>query len=51
MNNTTKKWLIDDKYSRYPYFNENNKKINLLHFLYDNKHLYEFKNDNIFRLF
>jgi hypothetical protein len=50
MNNTTKKWLIDDKYSRYPYFNENNKKINLLHFLYDNKHLYEFKNDNIYDL-
>ncbi len=49
-NNTTKKWLIDDKYSKYPYLNENNKKINLLHFLYDNKHLYEFKNNNIYDL-
>jgi hypothetical protein len=50
MNNTTKKWLIDEKYSKYPYFNENNKKINLLHFLYDNKHQYEFKNNNFYDL-
>lgn len=51
MNNTIKKWIIDDN-SKYPYFhnNETNKKTNLLHFLYDNKHKYEFKNNNIYDL-
>ena len=51
MNNTIKKWIMDDN-SKYPYFynNEINKKTNLLHFLYDNKHKYEFKNNNIYDL-
>ncbi len=51
MNNTIKKWIVDDN-SKYPYFhnNEINKKTNLLHFLYDNKHKYQFKNNNIYDL-
>jgi hypothetical protein len=51
MNNTMKKWIMDDN-SKYPYFhnNETHKKTNLLHFLYDNKHKYEFKNNNIYDL-
>ena len=51
MNNTTKKWIMNDN-SKYPYFNnsETNKKTTLLHFLYDNKNKYKFKNNNIYDL-
>ncbi len=51
INNTNKKWFMDDN-SRYPYYTDSDthKKVNLLHFLYNNKHRYTFNNNNIYDL-